>query len=79
MTIYAAVLVGVIGLANFLDGIAAVARSSVFVGNSRYVFGDLRAWGWAMLIPGALPLVAVFGVPARNQLARSGNEREDGT
>jgi hypothetical protein len=70
LLIYAAVLVGILGLANLLDGIAAVARSSVFVGNARYVFGDLRAWGWVMLILGALQLVAVLGLLARNQLAR---------
>jgi hypothetical protein len=70
LLIYAAVLVGILGLSNLLDGIAAVARSSVFVGNARYVFGDLRAWGWVMLILGALQLVAVVGLVARNQLAR---------
>ena len=70
LMIYAAVLVGVLGFSNLLDGIAAVAKSSVFVGNARYVFGDLRAWGWVMLILGALQLVAVLGLLARNQLAR---------
>ena len=70
LMIYAAILVGVLGFANLLDGIAAVAKSSVFIGNARYVFGDLRAWGWVMLILGALMLVAALGVLARNQLAR---------
>ena len=70
LLIYAAVLVGILGLSNLLDGIAAIAKSSVFIGNARYVFGDLRAWGWVMLILGALQLVAVLGLLARNQLAR---------
>ena len=70
LLIYAAVLVGVLGFSNLLDGIAAVAKSSVFIADARYVFGDLRAWGWVMLILGALQLVAVLGLLARNQLAR---------
>jgi hypothetical protein len=70
LMIYAAVLVGILGFWNLLDGIAAVARSSVFIGNARYVVGDLRAWGWVVLILGTLQLVAALGVMARNQLAR---------
>ena len=70
LLIYAAVLVGILGFSNLLEGIAGIARSGVFVGNARYVFGDLRAWGWVMLILGALQFVAALGVVARSQLAR---------
>ena len=70
LLIYAAVLVGILGLSNLVDGIAAIAKSSVLIGNARYVFGDLHAWGWVMLILGALQLVAILGLLARNQLAR---------
>ena len=70
LLIYAAVLVGILGLSNLLEGIAGIARPGVFVGNARYVVGDLHAWGWVMLILGALQLVAVLGLLARNQLAR---------
>ena len=34
---------GVIGFSNLLDWIAAVAKSSVFIADARYVFADLRA------------------------------------
>ena len=68
--IYAAVLVGILGLSNLLEGIAGIARSGVFVGNARYVFGDIRTWGWVMLILGALQFAAALGVVARSQLAR---------
>ena len=46
---------GVPGFFNLLDGIAAVAKSSVFIADARYVFGDLRAWGWVM------PILGVYG------------------
>jgi hypothetical protein len=67
---FAGILLLIVGCFNLIDGIAAVARSHVFVGNAHYVFGDLRAWGWVALILGALQLVAGAGVMTGNQLAR---------
>jgi len=70
LVVFAAVLLAVIGFFNLLDGIAAIASSHVFIGNARYVVGDLRAWGWVMTIFGAVQLLAVLGIWAGNQLAR---------
>ncbi len=70
MLIYASVLLGIIGLFNLLDGIAAVAQSSFFVAGVKYVVGDLRAWGIAVTILGGLQVLAAVGVMAGNQLAR---------
>jgi hypothetical protein len=42
----------------------------VFTANAHYVFGDLRSWGWIMLIIGVPQLLAAAGVLAGNQLAR---------
>lgn len=70
LLMFAAVLLGVLGFFNLLDGIAAINRSHVFVNDALYVVGDLRAWGWVMTILGGLMLLAAFGVAARNQAAR---------
>ena len=70
MVVFAAVLLGMLGLFNIIDGIAALARSSVFVANAKYVFGDLRTWGWVALILGGLQVLASLGVLAGNQVAR---------
>ena len=67
---FAGILLLIVGCFNLIDGIAAVARSHVFLGNAHYVFGDLRAWGWVALILGAFQLVAGAGVMTGNQLAR---------
>jgi hypothetical protein len=67
---YASVLLAILGFFNLFDGIAAIAKSSVFVAGARYVFGDLRAWGWTVLIIGSLQLIAAAGVLTRNQVAR---------
>jgi hypothetical protein len=70
LIVFASILLLVIGCFNLIDGIAAVARSHVFIANAHYVFGDLRTWGWITLIIGALLLLAAAGVLAGNQLAR---------
>ena len=70
LLVFAAILLMVLGLFNLLDGIAAVARSHVFIANAHYVVGDLRAWGWVVLILGALQVLAGVGVLTGNQLAR---------
>ena len=70
MVVFAASLLGVAGTFNVIDGIAAVARSHVFIANAHYVIGDLRAWGWVALILGALQFLAMLGVLAGNQAAR---------
>jgi hypothetical protein len=70
MVVFAAVLLGVVGIFNLIDGIAAIARSHIFIANAHYVIGDLRAWGWVALILGALQVLAAIGVLAGNQAAR---------
>jgi hypothetical protein len=42
LVVFAAMLVRITGVFNVIDGIAAIARSSVFTANAKYVFGDLR-------------------------------------
>jgi hypothetical protein len=70
LLIFASVLLMVLGLFNLLDGIAAVARSHVFIANAHYVVGDLRTWGWIALISGVLQVLAGIGVLTGNQVAR---------
>jgi hypothetical protein len=70
LVIFASVVLAVLGFFNLLDGIAAISRSHVFVANAHYVVGNLRAWGWVILILGILQLVAAGGVLTGNPLAR---------
>jgi hypothetical protein len=70
LLIFASILLMVLGLFNLVEGMAAVARSHVFVANAHYVVGDLRSWGWITLIFGALQVLAGIGVLTGNQFAR---------
>src|SRR5215469_9577544 len=70
LVVFAAVLLGLIGFFNLIDGIAAIANSHVFVANAHYVFGNLRTRGWITLIIGIVQLVAAAGLSMGNQAAR---------
>ena len=70
LVLFASVLLVIIGCFNLIYGIAAVANAHVFVAGAHYVWGDLRFWGWATVIAGALQLIAAAGVMTGNQLAR---------
>ena len=68
--LFAGSLLLVVGFWNLIYGISALAKASFFVGNARYVIGDLRVWGWVTLIFAVLQIVAGIGVMAGNQYAR---------
>ena len=67
---FAAVVVAVLGFFNLLDGIAAIARSHVFIAGAHFVIGNQRAWGWIIMILGILQIVASGGILTGNPLAR---------
>ena len=67
---FAGLLLLTLGTINVIDGIAAIGKAHFYVGNAHYVFGDLKTWGWVVLILGALQLLVGVGVFAKNQFAR---------
>lgn len=67
---FAGVLLVTLGTFNVIDGIAAISSAHWFVGNTRYVFGDLNAWGWVAVCLGVLQVLVGLGVFAKNQAAR---------
>ena len=70
MIVFAVALLVTVGFFNLIDGIAAIANSHVFIANAHYVVGDLRAWGWVVLILGMLQVIAAVAVLAGSQAAR---------
>jgi hypothetical protein len=67
---FAGVLLVTLGAFNMIDGIAAIGSAHFYVGNARYVFGDLNTWGWVILWLGVIEVVVGFGIFAKNQAAR---------
>jgi hypothetical protein len=68
--VFSAVLLLVLGTFNIVDGIAAIGKAHFYVADAHYVFGDLKAWGWTVLILGVAQLLIGGGIFARNQFAR---------
>jgi hypothetical protein len=67
---FAGILLLIVGTLNTIEGIAAISKSSFFVANTKYIAGDLRAWGWTVLFIGIAQLLIGLGVFARNQFSR---------
>ena len=61
-TDFAALMMGIAGAWNILQGILAVADSNVFDDDAHFVFSNLATWGWISIIAGALLLFASWGV-----------------
>ncbi len=63
--LFAGVMLAILGTLNLIDGIAAVGNSSFFVGEAKFVLGDLNTWGWVMIAVGVTQLLVAVGVWGR--------------
>jgi hypothetical protein len=68
--IFAASMLGLAGVYNFFEGIFAIAKASFWVDDARYVFSDLRTWGWIVMFLGLLLLFATWQIFTGSQFAR---------
>src|SRR5690348_2899332 len=59
---FAGVLITIAGVLNILYGIAAIRKAKFFHQHPHYVFGDLKTWGWFVLILGVVQLFAAGAV-----------------
>ena len=60
--VFAGVMLFIGGVLNVIYGIAAIADSSFFVQDQKYILSNLNTWGWITLILGALELFAAFSL-----------------
>jgi hypothetical protein len=67
---FAGAMMLIIGALNVMYGIAAIDNSKFFRHDVAYILGDLKTWGWFLVIVGAIQFCAAFGIFAGNQLAR---------
>jgi hypothetical protein len=67
---FAAVMLGFAGVYATIEGILAISRSKIFVGDAKYVFSDLRAWGVIVLILGILALLSTWWLWQGSEFAK---------
>jgi hypothetical protein len=58
------------GVLNVIYGIAAVSNSKFFVNETKFIFSDLKTWGWILLIIGILELFASASLLAGKAFGR---------
>jgi hypothetical protein len=68
--VFAATMLGIVGMFNVIDGIVALSKSKFYAVNAVYVFSDLRTWGWIVLAIGVVEILAAFAILGRAQWAR---------
>src|SRR3954466_14830790 len=68
--LFAGIMLGLAGALNLIDGIAAVSKSKVFVGNAEFVVSDLKTWGWVIIVLGVIQVGTAIGVWTRTRGVR---------
>jgi hypothetical protein len=68
--LFAAIMMGLLGIWNFFEGIAAISSAHVFVANANYVFSDLNTWGWIILFLGVGQIIAALVLLSGSEIAR---------
>ena len=67
---FAGIMLALVGVLNFMYGIAATSDAKFFFRDVEYVFGNLHTWGWFMIVLGAAQVLAAFSIWAGRELGR---------
>jgi hypothetical protein len=68
--VFSGVIIMIVGILNFIYGIAAIDESKFYVGEHKFVITDLKTWGWIVTIIGGIQILVGAGIWARSQAAR---------
>src|SRR5215218_6964062 len=59
---FAGTMIAIVGILNFIYGIAAVGDSTFFVADAKFVITNLNTWGWLLLLLGLVQMGASIGI-----------------
>src|SRR5690349_22297452 len=68
--LFAATMIGLASVINFIYGIAAISNSAVFVGSAKFVVADLDTLGWVLVAVAVTQALTSFWVAAGVGFAR---------
>ncbi|HYV15315.1 MAG TPA: hypothetical protein VE972_04790 [Conexibacter sp.] len=60
--IFAGTMLMIVGILNFIYGIAAISNSKFYVRDAQYIVSSLNTWGWIILIIGVLQFFAAISI-----------------
>ena len=64
--VFAAIILGMLGVINIIYGIGALDDANYFVGDTRFVLDNLNTLGWVLIILGIVQLTGGFSLAAGN-------------
>jgi hypothetical protein len=67
---FVAALLLIAGTLNIIYGIGAVSDASIFVNDKRFIFTNLHAMGWTLIILGVIQLTGGFSLLSGNTYGR---------
>jgi hypothetical protein len=67
---FAAVLLLIAGTLNIIYGIGALDSANIFANDTRYIFTNLNAMGWVLIVLGVIQLTGGFSLMAGNAYGR---------
>jgi hypothetical protein len=67
---FAALMLGLAGAWNVVEGMLAIGDSRVYVNDSVFIFSDLNTWGWIVLVLGTAQLIASFALLSGSEWGR---------
>ena len=67
---FAAILLLIAGTLNIIYGIGALDSANIFANSTRYIFTDLNALGWWLIVLGVIQLTGGFSLLAGNTYGR---------
>ncbi len=68
--VFSSIVLGLMGVFTFIEGILAISSSKIYAANATYVFSDLHTWGWIVAILGGLAILAAFTLYLGSEFAR---------
>ena len=68
--VFAGIMLLLAATLNFIWGIAAIDKANFFVGDQRYIFGDLNTMGWVVLIIGVCQAIGAFSIWSGGEYGR---------
>jgi hypothetical protein len=68
--LFAGIMMAIVATLNVIYGIAAIADSSFFVNDSKYILSNLNTWGWVTLVIGCVQMLAAFSIWNGNSFGR---------
>src|SRR6185369_13916899 len=60
--IFAGTMLAIIGVLNFIYGIAGISNSKFYARGVEYVISDLKTWGWVLVVVGVAQVITAFGI-----------------